>query len=614
MPADSVKYFRYERGYHMPSTLISKEEYEDGIKGCSKGPFQCEAEYKKNMKHARSQFKLGNAAHTDENGRMIRPPMCKICAFARDFSKTCDIQYENHFYGYAKEKETSKTIFFHWSNNWHPNFGISKTAKDGNLLPIGVRDKKAHDELFSLSVKPDNQKVSTPKVDEFISGYISENTNGPYRGKLQWVKWFRHSLTFSTWTKLVRTAIDNKSMQAMVNQPKLMIAKMIYDQNKLIPEMDQSPKTPCNCETISHEHWILASITMVAFLGIRPHDRNAFESFGGMSKVGELDFFTFLENIDKAETLFELTMKPKEVKEISPLRMHSSDFSRTIHDDSFWESVSNSFRSLPFNRVDRHFCQGSRRNVDYSNYQDNQSIEYLPYYNSVPYYNSLHAYDPRRYYGNDFYFQNHEYYHDHYNDPNRLFAHNYEYREAPYENTSVESYGSRKRSNSSSSRLSSHSLERGLRKYARLDPSSSPRRRSRHRSPRNVREYTAEDLRSLIMADRRQSERNRIEKKEEKRKRMDREKMPTRLRRRKEEFTPPRRCRDDSGREDNGRRSVSPSCLVSPRNKYPSYEDLVEKVRSMEKEREDDKKLLQKQKWSDMNSSSDSSSSSSSDD
>ena len=92
MPPDSMKYFRYERGYDMPPTMIERRDYEIATKGCSKGIIQCDLEYKKQLKYSRQQFKNGNPQYVDNNGKIRRPSPCKICAKARDFSKTCEIQ------------------------------------------------------------------------------------------------------------------------------------------------------------------------------------------------------------------------------------------------------------------------------------------------------------------------------------------------------------------------------------------------------------------------------------------------------------------------------------------------------------------------------------------
>ena len=110
MPPDSVKNFRHERGYELPPTLIDRREYENATRGCPKGKHQCDYEYKKQLKYARNQFKNRNPLYVDNSGKLIRPPPCKICVLARDFAKTCEIQYENHFYGYAKESDSARTI------------------------------------------------------------------------------------------------------------------------------------------------------------------------------------------------------------------------------------------------------------------------------------------------------------------------------------------------------------------------------------------------------------------------------------------------------------------------------------------------------------------------
>ena len=99
----------------MPPTMIDEKEYEDSIKGCSKGINVCDKEYKENMKYYRTQFKNKNTEFINENGKMIRPKQCRICTAAKDFIKSTEIQYENNFYGYAREKETGQSIYFHWS-------------------------------------------------------------------------------------------------------------------------------------------------------------------------------------------------------------------------------------------------------------------------------------------------------------------------------------------------------------------------------------------------------------------------------------------------------------------------------------------------------------------
>ena len=633
MPPDSVKYFRYERGYDMPPTMIERRDYENSTKGCVKGIIQCDHDYKKILKHTRSQFKNGNPQYVDSNGKMTRPSPCKICAMARDFSKTCEVQYENQFYGYAKESESGRNVYFHWSNNWHPNCGTSKNIKDGRLVPKGVPDRQSYDDLFKLSVKPDNQKVKTPKPDEFISGYIEENKVGPYRGRLQWTKWFRHSLTFVNWTKITKSAIENKGMQALVNQPKMLIARMIYDQNKLIPEMENSPKTPCNCEPISHEHWILAAITMVAFLGIRPKKRNILDQYGGISKVGEMDYFTFLEHIDKPNDLIRLTTLPCEEEPVIPLRMHPVDFSQTIHDDSFWSAVSDTFKSMPFaKRAEKPIGQWKKRQIDYGYYKDNQSIEHLPYHNPAPYYNSVHGYDPARYFPQmhaptrhyDQYENQYDMRHVYHVPmvamppilPMQHLMHQ-TYPDPPVEHL-IHSFdsasGSRKRSNSTMSDMSEYSmLDQGLQhlrhanrnttKVARTSRDTSPRERSRGSRRSEHSEYSgysAKELRDMIMEDVRRENEEREREKREREERAEREKRERRERnrRKRRESSDEERCREDSGREDNGRRSLSVESVAStdsfePPPRYPTYDELLQQIKDMEKEKEEQMQIVE---------------------
>ena len=386
MPSDSLKYFHYDRGYDFPPTLISKREYQEATAGCSKGIHKCDWEYKKKLKFYKTQYKNNNPDYILD-GKMIKPDVCRKCQDARIFEKSCAHMYDNHFYGYAKESENGSSVYFHWSNNWLPNFGTSKVIKNGKMTPYGVPDKSAYDDLFKLSLKPENQKVLTPKHDEFISGYIEENKHGFYKGKLQWTKWFRHSLTFLNFTRIVRTAIENKSMQCIIQQPQIIIARMVYDQNQLIPKMDMTPKTPCNCEPISREHWILACVTMVAFLGIRPKNREIFQEYGGLSNVGTLNYFDFLENIDNPLNLMKLTTQ--EIETITPtLTLHPSDFSIKGNDSAFWKNASENFKNIPFlKKNDRPICHSKKRCLDYNMYRDRQSIDFLPYYNQAPYYN-----------------------------------------------------------------------------------------------------------------------------------------------------------------------------------------------------------------------------------
>tara|TARA_B100001287_G_C22684584_1_gene532502 strand:+ start:4206 stop:5462 length:1257 start_codon:yes stop_codon:yes gene_type:complete len=376
----------------MPPTMIDEKEYEDSIKGCSKGINVCDKEYKENMKYYRTQFKNKNTEFINENGKMIRPKQCRICTAAKDFIKSTEIQYENNFYGYAREKETGQSIYFHWSKNFNPNFGISKVVRDGRLVPRGISDFKSYKELFKLTCKSDNQKVQTPKIDEFISGIIEENKFGHYEGKCQWTKWFRHSLTFVNWVKYTKNALEKKQYQYLLTQPKLLISKVIYDQNMLLPEMSNYRKTPCNCENISREHFILAAVTMVSLFGIRPKNRNIFEEYGGMSKVGKLNFFTFLEHINDFTKLKELSSKSNDEIAID-VTLHSSDFN--ANDTEFWSKVSSKLK-FTNKKFEKHY----ERHINYEYYKDYHSVEHLPYYNQVPYYNSINAYDAS-YYGYD---------------------------------------------------------------------------------------------------------------------------------------------------------------------------------------------------------------------
>lgn len=556
--------------------MIDKHEYERATFGCSRGVRKCDQIYKRKLKYMRNQYKNLIPNSMNLEGKMIKPTPCKICTQARNFAKTCDIQYENNFYGYARENEQNQVVYLHWSNQWFPNFGTTQTIKDGDMMPLGVTDKKAYDDLFRLSAKCDNLKVLTPKNDEFISGYISENTSGPYKGRLQWTKWFRHSLTFYNWTKLVKTTIENKSMQLMINQPKLMIAKMIYDQNKLISEAEVTPKTPCNCEPISREPWILASVTMVAFLGIRPVNRNIFENYGGISKVGKMDFFTFLQHIDKPENLIQLSNSEPEKRAIQPLRMHSMDLSR-FNDETFWSNVSYNFKNMPFTKNDHlQLDTWKNKNRDYKGYRDNFSVDFLPYHNSAPYFNSAHVYNG--YFYNDTYHKNYNYSLGHNNtqtstvnrnrDQNMPFeqyeriAHRESYR--PYEPSN-----SRKRSTSSRNSFIS---SRSSRKYEYDDE-----RRN------NINSYR-EELRDLILSDINQEIKRKSRETSSKRLKSDRE--------RKNIYSTERvRCREDSGREDNAQKreeSVDSSSSCSSfenENRIPTYQELVDKIEIMEKEK-----------------------------
>tara|TARA_Y100000768_G_scaffold381578_1_gene360480 strand:- start:3206 stop:5101 length:1896 start_codon:yes stop_codon:yes gene_type:complete len=591
--------------------MVEKEDYLKAISGCSKGIVKCDLEYKRRLKTARNQYKLKNAAFIDSSGKMIRPVPCKICQASREFAKACEIQYENHFYGYAKESTSCRNVYLHWTNNWHPNCGTSKSTKDGRLVSYGVPDRNAYDDLFRLSAKPDNGKVKTPKVDEFISGYIEENTYGPYKGRLQWKKWFRHSLTFCNWTKLVKTTLENKAMECLVNQPKMMIAKMIYDQNKLIPELDNTPKTPWNCEPISHEHWILASLTMVAFLGIRPKNRNIFENYGGISNVGKMNYFTFLENIDNCEELIRLSSKQEIVQPVENLRMYPADLTNKKNDQDFWNNVSKTFRNLPFAKNEQRSLGYRKGLIDYNRYKDDQNVDHLPYHSAAPYYNSAHGYDPRRYLNFEQivpipsampYYD--KYYDNYY--ANEMIQQAYppfaQVSQIPYVQNASQGYetsnASRKRS--SSSRSDSSDIEHGLRELRSVN--KYPRKISRHRS------RYAEDLREIILADvKRQSERDRKERKD---KRYMRRLRKESRRRRYESSSSsdssdesssyererrPLRCRQDSGREDNGVKSPrSVASTVSsfdqmPPQQYPTYEDLAERVRAMEAEAQEKK-------------------------
>ena len=597
MPPDSAKYFRYQRGYDMPATIIDKTEYEESTRGCSKGIARCDQEYKKCLKYARTQFKYGNKNYTDVNGKLIRPVACKQCALARDFYKTCEIQYENHFYGYAKESDSQRTVYFHWSNNWHPNFGTSCEPKDTRMVPIGVPDKQSYDNLFRLSIKPENKRIKTPKEDEFISGYIEENKNGPYRGRLQWTKWFRHSLTFTNWTKITRSAIENKSMQCMVNQPKMMIAKMIYDQNKLIEGMDKTSKTPCNCEPISKEHWILAAITMVAFLGIRPKNRDIFDNYGGISKVGTLNYFTFLENINNPHELYRLTTLDCESLPVE-ITIHNLDFTQTKNDQMFWSNVSNTFKNMPFcKKVERQ--PGFFRQIEYNVYHDGNSIEHSPYYNPAPYYNSAHGYNPHRYvdFNNGFLDYTNTY------EPQQNYP-VYPYFYPPQTPKCDSGSDSRKRSNSSMSAASETSLlQRGLRdirevkrKYPKID--------------KTYRRYTHRELKELILNDVRREESKMLREK----RRSYRCRRNDSVSSDDDQYTRERvRCREDSGRENNGhrQRDDSPDSVDSAssnyRRPYPSYDELLEQVTELKRgldDREKEKKKEKMDRWKTLSSES----------
>lgn len=579
--------------------MIEKREYDRRTYGCIKGISLCDHEFKKQIKLARNQFKNGNSLFIDESGKMKKPPNCQECSRARNFQKTCEIQYENNFYGYAKECESGKTIYLHWSNQFFPNCGTSKVVQEGEQVSLGVPDKKSYEDLFRLTSKNDNQKVSTPKVDEFISGFIEENKNGPYKGRLQWVKWFRHSLTFYNWTKLVKTTLHNRAMQNLISQPKMMIAKMIYDQNKLLPEMDDVPKTPCNCEPISHEHWIIAALTMVAFLGIRPKNRNALDAYGGISRVGKMDYFTFLENIDKPDDLYVLSSTEVEILPLSPLRMHDLNVSAAINDDIFWSDVSNTFKNLPFARCEqRSLGNWKKRHIDYNNFRDNFSIEYRPYHNPAPYYNSAHAYDPRRYYPSG-----------------QMLQYSSEYPQqniySPYHSQSIflDDYVnypfSRKRSNSEREHdrhephFRRHGNCRAPKTFCDEDRSS----RTAHREDRY-----REDLREIIIADinrefQRQRNTENMKKKKRQMKSRHRDSSVDSLpkdRGRSTERRDPVRCRDDSGRGDN-RRKVNPrsdprseSCSTnssfdSQQNEatQPTYDELLRKIERIEREKKE---------------------------
>lgn len=268
-----------------------------------------------------------------------------------------------------------------------------------------------------------------------------------------------------------------------------------------------------------------------------------------------MDYFTFMENIDDPEKLFRLSSASVEVDPL-PLRMHPSDFTQKIHDDSFWLTVSDTFKSLPFtNKVEKPVAEYSRRlSRVQEHYMDNNSVEHLPYYNPAPYYNSSHGYHPNRYMHNSV----HEYY-DFYQTNTTYY---------PYDSWN------RKRSNSVNSELSMLENLRDLRTSNR----NKLRRTEERRSPR-CSEFSASELRDMIMEDvMKHSERERRYRRERKELNRHRDKSVE-------------RCRSDSGRsrsvESVG--STDTSYEDNQRPSYPTYDELKKRIMQMENEREKEK-------------------------
>lgn len=333
-----------------------------------------------------------------------------------------------------------------------------------------------------------------------------------------------------------------------------------------------------------------------------------------------MDYFTFLEHIDKPDELIRLTALPCEEDPVVPLRMHPIDFSQKIHDETFWSTVSDTFKSLPFTkRAEKPIGHWKKRQIDYGHYKDNQSIEHLPYHNPAPYYNSAHGYDPSRYFP-QMHAHHYEQYENHY-DMRPVYhvpmlampqvipmqhVHQNNAYERPIEHFmhSLDSAsGSRKRSNSSRSDSEYSLLDQGLkdlrnanRKMPRTD---TPRQRSRGSRGSRYSEYSARELRDMIMEDvRRENEQRRKSRSDKKRNQRREESSDSSSEEdRREE---PKRCREDSGREDNGRRRspsvesvASTNSNFEPPRRYPTYDELVQQIKEMEKEKEEQMQIAQ---------------------
>ena len=331
-----------------------------------------------------------------------------------------------------------------------------------------------------------------------------------------------------------------------------------------------------------------------------------------------MNYFTFLEHIDKPDELIRLTALPSEEDPVVPLRMHPIDFSRqNIHDDSFWNTVSDTFRSLPFTkRVEKPIGHWKRRQIDYGHYKDNQSIEHLPYYTHAPYYNSAHGYDPSRYFPQMHaplqHYEQYDYDMRHvYHVPMVAMPQMMPVQHVPMQqNTNQEpvehflhsldsASGSRKRSNSSRSDLSEYGmLDKGLqdlrnanRKIPRTSRDS-PRHGSRESRTSRHSEYNTRELREMIMEDVRRERKERRQRKKSQKKRRHRYEESSESSSSEEE-----RCREDSGREDNGHRRApsiasTNSTFESPQ-RYPTYDELVEQIKSMEREKEEQMQIAQ---------------------
>lgn len=179
------------------------------------------------MSEAKEGYKLGKQKYIDENGDMIRPVRCKICPEHNNFAKQCELCYENQYYGYAQEFKSKKSIYFYHGGFTYPDFGTEFIHEDGDTVRKGIRGDEDYNNLFKLATKPLNGKVITPREGDFIAGIVQKNTVGKHKGKLQWVKWYKQSLTCYNFVMCVKQGIESHAMRTLIDKPMMLMASMV---------------------------------------------------------------------------------------------------------------------------------------------------------------------------------------------------------------------------------------------------------------------------------------------------------------------------------------------------------------------------------------------------
>ena len=370
--------------------MVTHEEYFRRTSGCGRGVRECLRSYKRDMKKYLDECR--DNGMNECSPHVNQPVRCDMCFQANEYHKLTLFEYDNMFYGKARQLDAYPQVDIHLHHSgWHTfDFGTEKINVDGREVYKGVRNSEDYENLFKLSVRPLNGKVPTPKEGDYIAGVLSRNTLGRNRGKLVWEKWYKQSETMNNFVKLWREGVKSHAIRVMECNERLILASMVYDANRIVNcGKDREHKTPVGCEPHCNEQWLLCSIVMYAVCGMVPENRDAFEEHGGLSRCGTLNYFTFLENISSQARLIELTQTPcPEVVMTQPIR--EVELGQNVN----WRLVYNDVKQLGWLHVKDTKLFGAEvryrktRYLNYKHYYDGRSIDFVPYDNShAPYFN-----------------------------------------------------------------------------------------------------------------------------------------------------------------------------------------------------------------------------------